>query len=449
MSTHQNRAEKRVRKTHQTYGRPPFETIALVLQGGGALGAYQAGAYAALAEAELHPDWVAGISIGAVNAALIAGNTPRERVDKLRRFWELVTLSSLWSIASSAVESVRDLVHQAGVAAASLSATNLALLSGNAASGDGQRALWEHAATNTASPFGADLCAPRGDAARAVAKQLSAALAQVRGAAGFFRPRLPGPWLAQPGTPEATSYYDTAPLKETLERLVDFDRLNAGETRFSVGAVNVATGNFVYFDNTTHRIGPEHIMASGALPPGFPAVEIEGEHYWDGGLVSNTPLRWVLESGVPRDTLAFQVDLWSARGIMPRTMAEVAMRQKEIQYSSRTRANSDHFKHVQKFRNALSTVLQRLPEDLRDSPDVALLSPVANRKVYNIIQLIYRSKQYEGDSKDYEFSRTSMEEHWRAGYHDTIRTLRHPEVLERPIGAEGVFTFDLANDGRE
>jgi NTE family protein len=157
----------------------------------------------------------------------------------------------------------------------------------------------------------------------------------------------------------------------------------------------------------------------------------------------------VLESGEPRDTLTFQVDLWSARGVLPRTMAEVAMRQKEIQYSSRTRANSDHFKHVQKLRNALSTVLQQLPDDLRDSPEVALLSPVANRKVYNVIQLIYRSKQYEGDSKDYEFSRPSMEEHWRAGYHDAVRTLRHPEVLERPTNAEGVFTFDLAYHGRE
>jgi NTE family protein len=278
---------------------------------------------------------------------------------------------------------------------------------------------------------------------------MSAGLALVRGVPGFFAPRLPIPWLQPPGSLEATSYYDCAQLKATLERLVDFDRINSGEMRFSVGAVNIGTGNFVYFDNTTHTIGPEHVMASAALPPGFPAIEIEGEHYWDGGLVSNTPLHWVLESEPRLDTLAFQVDLWSARGTFPRNMAEVATRQKEIQYSSRTRANSDRFKYTQRIRNALSSLLRKLPEELKDSPEFGVLSPVADHKVYNLVQLIYRSKKYEGDSKDYEFSRLSMEDHWCAGYHDTARTLRHPEVVARPTNHEGVLTFDLAQDGRE
>src|SRR6202008_1925391 len=251
------------------------------------------------------------------------------------------------------------------------------------------------------------------------------------------------------GSPEATSHYDTAPLKSTLERLIDFDRINAGQMRFSIGAVNVGTGNFVYFDNTTHKIGPQHVMASGALPPAFPSVEIEGEFYWDGGLVSNTPLQWVLESEPRRDTLAFQVDLWSARGALPRTMPEVMTRQKEIQYSSRTRNNSDRFKSAQRLRNALASLLQKLPHELRASPELALLKPHTQAKAYNLIQLIYRAKQYEGNSKDYEFSRLSMEDHWRAGYHDTVRTLRHPEVLERPENSEGVMTFDLSQNGRE
>jgi NTE family protein len=219
--------------------------------------------------------------------------------------------------------------------------------------------------------------------------------------------------------------------------------------RFSIGAVNVGTGNFVYFDNATHRIGPEHVMASGALPPAFPAVEIEGEFYWDGGLVSNTPLQWVLESEPRRDTLAFQVDLWSARGTLPRTIAEVMTRQKEIQFSSRTRSSSDRFRYTQKLRNAVASLLPRLPAELRNSPEVALLQAHATPKVYNLVQLIYRAKQYEGDSKDYEFSRDSMEEHWRAGYYDTVRTLRHPEVLSRPNNREGVMTFDLSQHGRE
>ena len=199
--------------------------------------------------------------------------------------------------------------------------------------------------------------------------------------------------------------------------------------RFSVGAVNVRSGNFVYFDTKTHTIAPEHIMASGALPPGFPAIEIEGEHYWDGGLVSNTPLQWVVDSQPRLDTLAFQVDLWSARGDLPRTLAEVATRKQEIQYSSRTRASTNSFKYVQRLRRATADLLEKLPDHLRHGPEAELLRTAVDRKIYNIVHLIYRAKNYEGHSKDYEFSRASMVEHWRAGYHDAIRTLRHPEVL--------------------
>ena len=391
-------ANRRARKSHRQLARPPFECIALLLQGGGALGAYQAGVYEALSEAHLAPDWVAGISIGAVNAALIAGNPPAARVEKLREFWSLVTARGPWD----------------GLARFAVPPATL-----------------------------------RGEFARGLLNQLSAGAALFGGAAGFFAPRMPSVWLQPPGSIEATSYYDTAPLKATLERLVDFDRINAGETRFSIGAVNVTTGNFLYFDNTTHSIGAEHVMASGALPPGFPAVEIEGEFYWDGGLVSNTPLQWVLESDPRRDTLAFQLDLWSARGALPRTMLEVMTRQKEIQYSSRTRNSSDRFKYLQKLRNALASLLQKLPEELRNDPELTILKPHTQAKAYNLVQLIYRAKQYEGESKDYEFSRVSMEDHWRAGYHDTVRSLRHPEVLERPDNHEGVMTFDLALDGRE
>jgi NTE family protein len=190
-------------------------------------------------------------------------------------------------------------------------------------------------------------------------------------------------------------------------------------------------------------------MASAALPPGFPAIEIEGEHYWDGGLVSNTPLQWVVDSERRVDTLAFQVDLWSARGELPRTIAEVSTRQKEIQYSSRTRAGTDSFKHVQRLRRAVADLLEKLPQHLQDGPEAQFLRPNTWHRVYNIMHLIYSAKNYEGHSKDCEFSRASMQEHWRAGYHDAVRTLRHPEVLARPTNHEGVFTFDLAVDGRE
>jgi NTE family protein len=376
--------------------RSPFECIALLLQGGGALGSYQAGVYEALAEADLHPDWIAGISIGAINSALIAGNPPEQRIDKLRAFWHEITANPLFD--------------------------------------------WMAASENLV---------PRGDFARGLFNRLSAGSALVNGAASFFQLRRPAAWLNPNGVLEATSFYETKLLKSTLERLVDFDRINSGAMRFSVGAVNVRSGNFVYFDNETHTIRPEHVMASGALPPGFPAVEIEGEYYWDGGLITNTPLQWVVDFGPRQDTLAFQVDLWSARGDLPGNLAQVAMRQKEIQYSSRTRTITDKFKQVQGIRSALARVLEQLPADLRDSEDAALLGEVADHKVYNIVQLIYHSQHYEGHSKDYEFSRLSMEEHWRAGYLDAMRTLRNPEVLKRPNNRQGFLAFDCRRDGRE
>ena len=376
--------------------RLPFECVALVLQGGGALGAYQAGVYEALAEANINPDWVAGVSIGAINSAIIAGNETSERVAKLRTFWQGITTNPLldWVAAAYTV-------------------------------------------------------APKGYLPRALFNQLSASCAITAGAAGFFTLRQPAPWLHPNGAPEATSFYETKLLKSTLERLVDFDRINAGEMRLSVGAVNVRTGNFVYFDNETHTIRPEQVMASGSLPPSFPAVEIEGEFYWDGGLISNTPLQWVVEQGPRQDTLAFQVDLWSAHGELPGNLADVVMRQKEIQYSSRTRANTNQFKQYQRARKTLASLLSKLPADPLASEEARMLSSIADDKVYSLVHLIYRSKHYEGHSKDHEFSRLSMEEHWRAGYHDAMRTLRHPETLQRPRNQEGLSTFDLAVDGRE
>jgi NTE family protein len=374
--------------------RPPFERIALTLQGGGALGSYQAGVYEALSEAKLHPDWVAGISIGAINAALIAGNAPEQRVDTLRTFWEAVSQSPLGVPTSAPLQIAHEQFHR-------------------------------------------------------VVNQTHALTILLFGAPNFFVPRLPPPFLHRLSAPTSLSFYDVGPLKQMLERLVDFDRINAGATRFSVGAVNIKTGNFVYFDTTTHQIELAHVMASGSLPPGFPATEIDGEFYWDGGLVSNTPLQWVVETEPRGDTLAFQVDLWSARGDLPRDLAQIDLRQKEIRFSSRTRAGTDHFRKIQALRRAAAKLLAQLPDPLRQTPEAELLGGEADEKVYNIIQMIYRAKKYEGTSMDYEFSRRTMEEHWKAGYNDAVRTLRHPEVLQRPKSLDGVFTFDLAVDGRE
>jgi NTE family protein len=374
---------------HLHRAKARFEQTVLLLQGGGALGSYQAGVYQALAEANLHPDWVAGVSIGAINSALIAGNPPEKRVERLREFWEAVSTSPL------------------------------------------------------GFPHFPSLAFP--DTIHSLLNQTRALGILLFGAPSFFTPRLPPPTPWEVNRADAVSYYDVSPLKVTLERLIDFDRINAGGTRLSVGAVNVRTGNLVYFEATSHRIAPAHIIASGSLPPGFPATEIDGEYYWDGGIVSNTPLQWVLDSRPRRDTLAFQIDLWSALGEVPRNLADADVRAKEIRFSSRTRAGTDLYKHAQKLRIAFATLLERLPDELGGLPEVAQLAAEANDKVCNIVHLIYRAKKYEGSAKDYEFSRRTMEEHWLAGYRDAVHTLSQREIFEPPDRLEGVRTFDCCN----
>lgn len=366
-----------------------YETVALVLQGGGALGAYQAGVYEALAEHDLQPSWVSGVSIGSINAALIAGNPVEKRTAALREFWETVAPPIAW-------EPVEGLVQ---------------LLT---ADGAGQT----------------------------LAHHFSAFRALLAGQPGFFRPRIPSPILGVGGSVDTASFYDTTPLKQTLERLVDFDRINAKETRVSFGAVNVRTGNYIYFDNTRQLIGPEHIMASGALPPGFAAVEVDGEFYWDGGLVSNTPLFNVLEETPRRNSLVFQVDLWSALGILPKTMAGVLERQKDITYSSRTRQNTDAERTTQGLRNALARVLDKLPKEMDNDPDVIHLRRNACPALINIVHLIYQRKRHELDNKDYEFSHRTMRSHWDCGREDTLAALEHPDWLKMPKGLTGMLTHD-------
>jgi NTE family protein len=362
------------------------EKKVLLLQGGGALGAYQAGVYEELAGHGIAPEWVAGISIGAINAAIIAGNAPEKRVEKLRAFWNLVS--------------------------GSLQGEPLV----------------------------------PGDLARTMFNEYNAGVALAFGINGFFRPRVPPPFVYLPGSPQALSYYDTAPLRATLLSLVDFDRINRGEARLSVGAVNIRNGNFVYFDSARQIIGPEHIMASGALPPGFPPVEIDGEYYWDGGLVSNTPLQYVTEEDDRlRDLLLFQIDLFSARGPLPRNLFDVADREKDIRFSSRTRLNTDEAKQMQEKRAAFHRLLQKLPEEMKGDPDVQLLTNRHCVNAMSIVHLIYRRKHYETQSKDYEFSRNSVEEHWHSGRLDMRRTLRHPKWKDRMRPESGVAVFDLAD----
>src|SRR6476646_8799125 len=370
---------------------PAIARRVLVLQGGGALGSYQAGAFQALCRSGFEPEWVAGISIGAINAAIIAGNGPETRVARLKEFWEMVSSPVSWNPVRS------------------------------------------------------------GDRARSLFNETSAALIATFGVPGFFTPRLPPAPLWPQGSPQAQSYYDTAPLRKTLERLVDFDRINDLKTRLSVGAVSVTTGNFKYFDNVEFRkcgkkIGPEHIMASGALPLGFPSVEVEGEHYWDGGIASNTPLDYVLDGEVRRDLLIFQVDLFSARGQLPESLLDAAEREKDIRYSSRTRMNTDKNRQINNARLAVRDLIGKLPDYLKNDPSVELLREASKENTVTVVHLIYRSKNYETNSKDYDFSHVAMVEHWEAGVRDVHLSMRHKEWLERPQSGETMMAYDLTGD---
>jgi len=356
-----------------------------VLQGGGALGAYQAGAYQAIDSANMNVDWVAGISIGAINAAIIAGNPPADRVTRLQSFWDTIT---------------HDFNFLPG--------------------GDGHHVrLWR----NRSSALGS----------------------LVWGVYGFFRPRFPPPMLHPRGSQEAISFYDTSALRETLEHFVDFSLINEGAMRLSLGATNVRTGNFVYFDNAETELRPEHVMASGALPPGLPSVEVDGEYYWDGGVVSNTPLHYVLDQPPDADTLIFQVDLFSARGAMPQDIFEVEERKKDIVYSSRTRLNTDLFHEKHKLRRAILKLRDRMPEELREDPEVRELCELGqgDGNEITIVHVIYKRKHYESQSKDYEFSQLSMREHWQAGYEDTLNSIRCPEWRAPLKNREGLHIFDM------
>jgi len=359
------------------------DRIALILQGGGALGAYQAGVYQAMHEAGVEPDWVTGVSIGAINCAIIAGNRPERRLERLRTFWERITERKIWGYT------------------------------------------------------------PDGDVFRKLRNATSSWVTIVQGQPGFFAPRNPSPWLSFPGAQSATSYYDNAPLAETLDELVDFSLINDKAVRLAVGAVNVLNGNFIYFDNAHEDIGPEHIMASGALPPALPMVKIGTDHFWDGGILSNTPLQHLLDQEDNLNSLVFQVDLFSARGVLPRDIQDVMARHKDIMYLSRTRYNTDVHRRLHIWKTRLSKALAKVPEELLSDEERQLKSELARLPNIAILHIIYQQKAYEGHAKDYEFSGTSMREHWQSGYEDTKRTLKRRDWIAMPRDGHGIVVHDV------
>jgi len=367
-----------------------YDFTVLVLQGGGALGAYQAGVYEGLAAAGISPDWITGVSIGGINAALIAGNAPDQRVKRLRDFWTAVSSGALGALPAVA--------H------------------------------------------------PLVDPMRYTFSRMSAAASATLGVPGFFSPRVPPPVLMPSGSDAALSVYDTSPLRSTLEALVDFGLINRRVVRLSLGAANVETGNSTYFDSHLMHIGPEHVLASGALPPAFAPVEIDGQLYWDGGIVSNTPLWYVLDNSPPMKALVIQVDLFSANGERPRDLDQVMERHKDIMYSSRTRFNTTRVRELQQLRSPLHRLLRKLPEGLKRDPDVQTLEQLCSATHIDIVHLINRHRANSSSSKDYDFSRATMRRLWDAGREDVERSVAHPEWLKRSRVSDGIEVYDLTRE---
>lgn len=340
--------------------------IVLVLQGGGALGAYQAGVFQALHEHKLAPDWIVGTSIGAINAAILAGNPHETRLARLRQFWQ--------GIAHRDSIDMRHLSDP-------LRRSNILLQT------------WD---------------------------------TLLRGVPGFFSPRLFSPFGAGAAVPpEEASFYDTGELRDTLNQLVDFDYLNApGGIRLTVNALKVTCGTLRGFDNRELIINADHVRASGALPPGFPPVRIDGELYWDGGLYSNTPLETVLDDSQQVDTLCFMVDLWSADGEEPATLDQVQTRQKDVTFASRSRRHLADYVASHKMRQKLRELYQALPPKARTTQTARELEALGCGSTLHVVRLPYAGRDWNMAAKDINFSQGSMQWRWDQGYQDALRAIK-------------------------
>ncbi|HEY8262203.1 MAG TPA: patatin-like phospholipase family protein [Methylosinus sp.] len=358
--------------------------IVLVLQGGGALGAYQAGVYQAFHEAGLEPDWVIGTSIGAINASLIVGNAPESRMTKLREFWKRVE-------------------HANFLSASLLPGFELALRNG---------------------------------------------LAIGSGVPNFFRPNLAA--FVSPHTPlgaEQAGYYSVAPLAESLRDLVDFGRINAGAGRLTVGACDVATSEMRYFDSRDERLRLEHVLASGALPPAFPAVRIDGRLYWDGGVVSNTPVEAVFDDRRRRSGVVFVVHLWNPHGSEPKTIWEVMNRQKDLQYSSRASTHVARQRQLHHLRHVIAELSRRLPDVTRLDPRVAELTRHGCMTRMHVVRLLAPALDNEDHTKDIDFSARGIASRWEAGYRHMRETLERGPWRDEVDPMEG-FVLHETNGAR-
>ena len=336
---------------------PDTKQVVLVLQGGGALGAYQAGVYQALHEAGIEPSWVIGTSIGAINASLIAGNEPENRLARLKEFWRRVEHGSFQQAMSS-----------------------LPLIGSLSAN-------W---------------------------------FTMAAGIGNFFKPNpMAFAGVHMPLGSDAAAYYSTTPLEATLRELVDFDRINRGATRLTVGAANVRTSEMRYFDSGAIPVAARHVMASGALPPAFPAIRIDGELYWDGGILSNTPVEAVFDDVPRRNSLVFAVHIWNPHGAEPETIWQVMNRQKDVQYSSRAVSHVARQKQLHRLRHVVSELVRLMPESERQSNVVRDLAEYGCLTRMHVVRLLAPSIHGEDHMKDIDFSPTGICARWEAGVADT------------------------------
>lgn len=359
--------------------------IALALQGGGALGAYQAGVYQALHEHNMEPDWVLGTSIGAINAGIIAGNEPAQRLPRLREFWQSVACRDLIYGPD-----VPDWVQRVNVWSATV---------------------------------------------RAIAQ----------GIPGFFAPRIFNPFLAGlPVAADRAGIYDTSPLRATLTELIDTDTINRADgVRLTVNAVQVTNARLTSFDSAQQPVGIDHILASGAIPPSFPPVRIDGELYWDGGIHSNTPFEAVINDLPRTNTLCFMVDLWSPENVEPETLDQVQSRQKEVMYSSRSRRHIEAYGETHNLRRKLKAMYNLLPAELRNDPEIQSLAESCCDKTMHIVRLQYPGHDWKTSSKDINFSRGSIEWRWQRGYDDAARILQQAPWLNPSPPHQGIVLHEL------
>lgn len=364
-------------------GNSKFEVagqVVLVFQGGGALGAYQAGVYQAMHEAGIEPDWMVGTSIGAINASLIAGNEPDDRLDRLKEFWRLMSFKSFWPVAEA----------------------------------------W--------SPFG---------------QSLSYLGTLAGGLPNFFTPN---PWaFASQNFPlgsERAAFYSTGPLLKTLHSLVNFDLIKRCTPRLTVGAAQVRNGQMKYFDSRDMELDVKHILASGALPPAFPAVRIEGELYWDGGILSNTPAEVVFDDYPRRNSLIFAVHLWNPMGAEPESIAEVMTRHKDIQYSSRVSSHIARQLHSHRLRHVIKELAAHVPAELRKSEAVRELESWGCMTRMHVVRLVVPKRVNEDYTKDVDFSKGGIRLRWDAGYADAMNAINQAPWVGEFDPLEGVILHE-------